>query len=127
MQSNRPLHRIGEVRQQQGVSVRSVARQLHVDIRTVRSQEDPAADLSLTTLYQWQRILDVPVAHLLVDLDAPLSEPVLRRAQLLRLMKTATAIQDKTRNVRIQRIAQMLIDQLIEIMPELQHVNACVD
>jgi hypothetical protein len=121
---DRPLHRIQEVRMQQNVSVRSAGRQLDVETSQVRQQEDPQADLQLSALYAWQRVLQVPVADLLVDLDAPLSAPVLKRAQMLRLMKTAITILEKAGKPQVRRLAQMMVDQLVEIMPELENVSA---
>lgn len=118
----RPLHRLAEVRRQQGVSLRRVARALRSDIREVRKMEQPTSDLSLTELYRWQRALDVPVADLLVDNDAPLSAPVMERARLVKLMKTAAAIQEKAEHPSVKRLAETLVSQLIEIMPELEGV-----
>jgi transcriptional regulator with XRE-family HTH domain len=124
-QSNgRPLHCISDVRKRQGVSIRSAARQIKVDIRQARLQENPNTDLQLSSLYEWQKALSVPVSELLVDLDAPLSAPVLKRAQMLRLMKSARAIFERAPNGQIRRLARMMIEQLIEMMPELAHVCA---
>jgi hypothetical protein len=53
-----------------------------------------------------------------------LSRPVLERARMIRLMKTAQAILERSSSTSIRRMAQMLIEQLNEIMPELQHVGA---
>ena len=114
----RPLHRIRSVRSQQGISLRTVAKRLGIETREARSQEDPSADLSLSVLYRWQRALEVPVANLLVDLDAPLSAPVLRRAQLLKLAKSAVTILERAESKQIGRLAQRMIDQLIELLPE---------
>ena len=75
--SEKPLHRISTVRRQQGMSLRSVARQLGTDVRTLRSQEEESADLMLSDLYRWQQALEVPVADLLEDPGAALSRPVL--------------------------------------------------
>src|SRR6516162_8442772 len=61
------LHRLATVRRQQGISQRNIARRLNIDIATVRQQEEETTDLPLSTLYQWQRILEVPIAELLVD------------------------------------------------------------
>jgi len=123
-QTERPLHRIAEVRQRQGISVRSAARRLHTSMDQVRRQEDPHADLPLSELYGWQDALEVPVADLLVDSDSPLSEPVLTRARLLRVMKTVRAIKETATAVSILRFAAMLEQQLIELMPELKDVAA---
>jgi len=122
--SEKPLHRISTVRRQQGMSLRSVARQLGSDVRTLRSQEEESADLSLSDLYRWQQALDVPVADLLEDPGATLSRPVMERAKMLRLMKTAAAILERAESAPIKRMAQMMVEQLVEIMPELEGVSA---
>jgi transcriptional regulator with XRE-family HTH domain len=120
---SRPLHRIAEIRRQQGVSLRTVARRMNTTVQRVRHQEQAETDLSLAELYRWQQALEVPVSDLLVDLDAPLSAPVLQRSRLLKLMKTALAIKEAAEDESIGRMAQTLADQLIEIMPELRDVN----
>lgn len=119
----RPLNRIQEVRRQQGVSLRRVGQLLRTDIRDLRREEDPAADLPISRLYQWQQALEVPLADLLVDPGAPLSAPVMERARLVRIMKTVAAIQEKAPNTSIERLAQTLVDQVVEIMPELKGIN----
>lgn len=123
-QRQRPMHRLKEVRRRQGVSLRRVARHMKRDIRDVKQQEETHSDLSLSELYQWQQALDVPVAELLVDLDAPLSAPVMERARMVKLMKTAAAIREKADHGSVRRMADTLIEQLIEIMPELRGVSA---
>lgn len=118
-----PLHRLSEVRQQQGVTLRNVARRMRVDLKTVRNQEDPHCDLTLKTLYAWQQVLDVPVADLLVDDEGPLSPAVKQRAQLVRVMKTAVAMLEQCDSAKTKRMAQTLIEQLLDIMPELKEVG----
>lgn len=119
----RPLHRLATVRRLQGVSRRTLARRLNTDVGTVKLQEKENADLLLSTLYEWQEVLEVPVTELLVEADEPLSTPVMKRAQLVRLMKTAAAILQRTQQLPIRRMAQMLVEQLVEIMPELAGVT----
>lgn len=123
-EATRPLHRLGAVRRLQGVSRRAVARRLNVDVSVVREQERETADLSLSTLYQWQQLLEVPVGELLIEANDPLSPPVLTRAKMLRLMKTALAILERTSQVAIRRMAQTMVDQLVDMMPELKGVSA---
>ena len=118
-----PLHRLAVVRQQQGISRRTVARRLNIDLAAVRAQEDETADISLSQLYAWQKILEVPLSELLYDADDSLSPPVLLRAQLVRLMKSVLAIQENAKQDTIRRMAQTLIDQLLVIMPELSGVG----
>ena len=119
----RSLHRIRRVRRQQGLSRRTLARRLKVSIGHVVSQEHETSDLLLSTLYQWQKALGVPIEELLVEGSGQLSAPVLRRARMVRLMKTAKAICERARQSSIQRMATMLIQQLVELMPELEEVK----
>lgn len=118
-----PLHRLAEVREQQGVSLRTAARHMGRDMATVRQQEQATSDLRLSELAAWQRVLDVPLIDLLVDTNAPLSRPVMERARLVRLMKTAAAIEEKSEEVEVRRLAKMLASQLVEMMPELAEVS----
>ncbi len=118
-----PLHRLAEVRRQQGMSRRTVARRLNADVARVKQQEAETSDMMLSTLYEWQRALEVPVAELLVESDEPLSAPVMKRAKLVRIMKTAAAILERTQQTSIRRMAQTLVDQLVELMPELADVT----
>ncbi|MCE9552854.1 MAG: hypothetical protein K8T91_05695 [Planctomycetes bacterium] len=119
------LHRIGLVRRQQGVSLRTVSRHWNVELAEVRQQQQEDTDLPLSQLYKWQQVLGVPVAELLIEgEDQALSDPVLRRAQLVKIMKTAVTLRETAREVRVQRLVATLVDQLIEIMPELAEVGA---
>lgn len=120
---SRALHRLAEVRRIQGLSQRTVARRLRLDMASVKQMEREDTDLPLSALYEWQKALDVPVGELLVEPDEPLSTPVMKRAQLVRLMKTAMAIKERSGQPAIQRLAEVLVNQLIEIMPELAQVT----
>jgi transcriptional regulator with XRE-family HTH domain len=120
---SRPLHRLGVVRRLQGISRRTVARHLEMEVAAVKREEQETADLPLSKLYEWQKVLDVPISELLVEADDLLSSAVLKRAQLVRVMKTALAIRHKANRLTIRRMAQMLIEQLVEIMPELAEVS----
>jgi transcriptional regulator with XRE-family HTH domain len=122
--NGRALHRLAEVRRRQGVTRRTVARRMNTDIATVKGQEQPDADLTLSIVYAWQEVLDVPVSELLMETEEPLSSPVLKRAQLVRIMKTAAAILERSQQAAVKRMAQMLIEQLCAIMPELSGVSA---
>ena len=62
-----PLQRLRIVRRLQGMSFRAVARQLHATIAHVRLQERPSADILLSELYRWQRVLEVPIAELVAE------------------------------------------------------------
>lgn len=117
------LHRIAEVRQQQGITLRTVARHTGVEVRQLRREEEESSDLRLTDLYRWQDALDVPVGDLLVESNAPLSTPVMERARMVKVMKTVAAIMETSQSLSTQRLAQTLANQLVEIMPELEGVS----
>jgi transcriptional regulator with XRE-family HTH domain len=120
----RRLHRIRSVRLIQGVSLRSAARRLQQSVSQTRAEENENGDLPLSALLRWHQALDVPVSELLVEGESSLSQPVMRRANLVKLMKTARAIAEVDGPPRVKRLTERLIDQLTEIMPELKEVTA---
>jgi hypothetical protein len=119
----RVLHRIREVRREQGVSSKRAAQLMGKAVETIRAEEAETTDLRLSQLYEWQRLLEVPVEDLLVEPHAPLSEPVLKRARMVRLMKTVQAIMERTGQPSVRRLAQTMVNQLVEIMPELEGIT----
>ena len=106
------------------MSLRRISRLSRTNIHRLELEEQGSTDLPLSRLYWWQEVLEVPVADLLVDNDASLSAPVLERARMVRIMKTAAAILEKADNPRISRLAETLRTQLLEMMPELEGVAA---
>jgi transcriptional regulator with XRE-family HTH domain len=122
-QPGQALHRIQEVRRLQGMSLRTAARQLGTDIRSIRAQEQDTTDLRLSDIYKWQRALEVPVSELLVDEDEPLSRPVRERGAMLKIMKTVRSIVESAESGPTRRMAENLVEQLLEIMPELKEVS----
>jgi transcriptional regulator with XRE-family HTH domain len=120
--ANRPLHRLATVRKQQGISLGNVARQLGVSTATACDQEEETTELPLSLIYAWQKIFDVPAVELLVDSDAPFSPSVLNRARLIRVMKTAATIRERAQSHSVKTLVSTLIDDLLEIMPELREV-----
>lgn len=117
------LHRIAEVRRQQGLSLRTVARRTGVEVRELRQQEQPNADLPLSALYLWQQALDVPIQNLLQDYDAELSTTTQNRAALVKVMKTVVALSEISSSPRVARLVTMLKEQLVEMMPELADIG----
>jgi transcriptional regulator with XRE-family HTH domain len=117
------LHRIAEVRRLQGVTLRNVARRLEMSLPVVRRQEEADCDLRLSDLLRWQQVLEVPVAELLVEGEGQLSGPVLQRSRMVKLMKTAAALRERTQGSPAARMVEMLVDQILEIMPELADVT----
>ena len=122
-QPGQMLHRIQEVRRLQGMSLRTAARQLQTDVRSIRAQEQATTDLKLSDLYRWQQALEVPIGELLVEDDDPLSRPVRERAAMLKVMKTARAIVELAHPGPAKRMAENLVEQLVELMPELAEVS----
>ncbi len=116
-------HRIAAVRQQQGVTLRNVARRLGIPLPVVRRQEQADCDMRLSELLRWQEVLEVPIAELLVEGDGQLSGPVLARSRMVKLMKTAAAIRERSQDPSISRMVAMLVEQILEIMPELADVT----
>lgn len=120
----RPLHQLAAVRRREGLSRRAMARRMGVDIASVKQQEEQTSDLRLSDLYRWQKALGIPVVELLAETEGDsLSPPIFKRAQMLRLMKTAAAILERSERAPIQRMATMLVEQIMEIMPELENVS----
>jgi transcriptional regulator with XRE-family HTH domain len=117
------LHRLAAVRRQQGVSRHAVASRLKIGIEQVRQQESEASDLPLSTLYAWGAILEVPIAELLVEPGDGLPSPILLRSQLVRLTKTVRTILEKAKQDSVRWMAETMITQLVEIMPELSDVG----
>lgn len=117
------LHRLAEVRRQQGVTLRNVARRLGIELQVVRRQEQPESDVRVSDLLMWQQVLEVPLAELLVEGEGQLSGPILERSRMVKLMKTAAAIRERTRGTPLERIVEMLVAQIVEIMPELRDVT----
>lgn len=119
----RQLHRLEAVRRQEGVSRRTVARRLGIGLREVQAQEEGSADLPLSMLDRWKEILNVPISELLEEDTGEASSAVLFRGKLLRVMRTAVTILQRTRNAATHRMAQFMVEQLIEIMPELKDTS----
>ena len=121
------LHRLAAVRRLQGISRPALAQRMNVDVASICRHEEETRDLPLIVLYQWQKALDVPIAELLVEPGDALSEPLMQRAQLVRLMKTALALVEQADSEEVRTMAQILVDQLVQIMPDLQGLGAwCV-
>lgn len=119
-----PRHRLAYIRQRQGVSIRSAARRMGVTMEQVRREERPDSDPTLSALARWQVALEVPLNELLIDNDAPLSAPIIKRAKWLRLMKTVKALAELESTPAVERMAEMLEEQVTEVMPEVSDVGA---
>jgi transcriptional regulator with XRE-family HTH domain len=118
------LQKLGAARRRQGLSLRCVAQRLGRTVSEVRSQEDEQADLLVSELYRWQAALEIPIDELLNEPEDALSPRVQMRAQLLKAMKTAMALRRQARSEAERRLSRLLVEQLLEIMPELKEVAA---
>ena len=118
------LQRVAQAREQQGFSLRTISRRTGMDLRTLRSHEQPTTDMKLSELRAWQLALEVPLVDLIEDDLQPLSSPVKDRAMLVRIMKTVVAIKEAGGSPRIQRLSDMLFDQMVALMPELKEIGA---
>jgi hypothetical protein len=90
----------------------------------LKKEECCDADLRLSDLYRWQSALGVPLIDLLAEPDYGLSEIVRKRASLTRIAKTANSILRQSTTPDVQRLAQTLVDQLVDTMPELEEIGA---
>ena len=117
------LHKISDVRQRQGVTLRNVARRLGMEMAIIRKQEKPDSDLRISDLLRWQHVLDVPLAELLEDGEDQLSGPILVRSRMVKMMKTAAAIREQVGNNAGSQLVSQLIGQILEIMPELADIT----
>jgi hypothetical protein len=118
------LHRLAEVKVQQSLSSRVLAKRLGTTPKEIDRQLSAYCDLPLSQLYKWQKALDVPLAELLVAPRRALSPAIDRRARLVRLMKSVRSLQRLADTDPLRILAQRLADQLIEIMPELVDVDS---
>ena len=117
------LHRIAEVRAQQGLSLRSISRRSGIDVQHLKQQELPGSNLTLVDLTRWAQALEVPIENLIVDHDSELSDPVHSRAAMVKVMKTVVALTEVATSPRVARLTTMLREQLIELMPELAEIG----
>ncbi|MDA7951343.1 MAG: hypothetical protein MPJ24_07620 [Pirellulaceae bacterium] len=120
----RHYHRIQEVRKEQGTALRTVARNMKIGIKRARYEELPTTNLDVEALVRWQKVLKVPLDEMLEESHEILSRPVQERAQLVRMMKTVVSMQETAETAPLQRMVQTLIDQFIELMPELAEVTS---
>lgn len=118
------LHQLATVRRREEISRRSISRRLGINLADVTLQECESTDIPLSVLYQWQKALEVPLMELLQEPDESLPRDLATRARLLRLMKSALSISEQTNQTSVKRLVQTLLDQLIELMPELREVKS---
>jgi hypothetical protein len=118
------LNCIAEVIERERFSPRTLANRLNMTVTEVLASSASTNDLTLSELYRWQAVLQVPITELLVELDSALSPAVERRCLLLKAMRTVRSIQERAEQEIIQLMALQLVEQLLNLMPELKEVQA---
>ncbi len=118
------IHRLAEIRRREGISVRAMARRLGITSSEVRRQERSFTDIPLRVLADWAAALRMPVAELVADAADGLPPHLQRRANLLRAMKDARAIQRRAKEKTIRLFAADIVELLLAVMPELIEVAA---
>lgn len=121
-----PLHRIDLACRRRGVTVEAAADWLNLEPVKVQKQLEQQTDLKLGQLYDWQELLEAPLSELLIDSDDVLSDPIQAHAELGKLMETAISIKEGSRQASTQRLAIMLIEQLIDLAPELENAGLAI-
>jgi transcriptional regulator with XRE-family HTH domain len=120
MHETQRFHRLADARRQQGVTLKNIARRMGVSMEEAARQEGAGGELRLSELHAWQSVLELPVSELLFEVDSQLSAPVFERARMLRLIKTVLDVRSRNRDQRLESTLQMLVDQILEIMPDMK-------
>lgn len=121
------MHRIREVRENEGITIGAMARRMKRTVSELKRQECEDADLRLSEIYRWQSALKVPLMELLAEPGYGVSAEIRHRAGLTRVAKTARSLLRSSRTPATQRLAESLVEQLVEIMPELEEQGAWPD
>ncbi len=67
--------------------------------------------------------MEVPIEELLVEPRESFSAPVLKRTHLIKLMKMAVTISKVAESDSVRQMAEMMVELLIEIMPNLEEMK----
>jgi hypothetical protein len=118
----RELHRLSAVRKLRRLTLSDAARGLQLPYEEARRQEQSTSDLALSQLYRWQHLLQVPVAELLVEGEQPLGMPAVKAEAFTAVLDVVLRIIAQTRQPGIRRMAHTLVDQLVELAPELKQI-----
>ncbi len=116
-------HRVATVRKLEGMSAPRAAARLGVPVSHISRLEDEYIDLPVSLMYAWQKALDVPLSELLIGSKDATPEGIWDRAKLLKAMKTVGSILEVTEEPMVERMANNLRNELVQIMPELADVK----
>jgi len=97
---------------------------MRIMVETAQRQEDPTYNLDLTQLRAWQKALDVPIAELIEEPDKEFSPLIQSRTQIFKLGKTVASVLKTTEEKDTRILAEMMQEQLAEIMPEAAEADA---
>lgn len=117
--SDRPLQRVGRVREDVGMTRRMVARRLGLSVAEVKRLEIKTTDFYLSLLYQLAELFDEPPDELLLRDGDPLSGMLLPRAKMVRIIKTVLGLREAAKSDRLKFLIQTLVSQFAEMEPEL--------
>ena len=117
------LHRLKSARLNAGVSLRAMARRMKVPVSVAKAEEDGKRDMYISDLHRWQEALQVPLHELIEPPSNSLSEPIRQRACMIRLAKTAKTLLRNCSQERQRLLAERMVDQLQELMPELEEIG----
>lgn len=117
-------HAVAQAREREGMSIQKCAKLLQISVEEAREQENPATPLTAAQLSEWKRILKVPYSELLGTEDDDLDDPIRHRAGMLKVMKSAKSLEETVCRPEERMMVGNLIDQIVELMPELETVSA---
>lgn len=100
------------------------ARRTRMPAGALRKLEDERNDLSISLLHRMAQGLGVPVSELLIESSQGLSEPIRQRACLVRIARTAHSLVAHSKTQAMRSLAQTIVNELTEIMPELAEVGS---
>ncbi len=117
-------HQLRAVRRREHVTVRTMSKRLGATAGQIKQQEIETNDITVSTLLKWAAALEVPAAELLGEINPGLPPEVAIRAQLIRVVKTIRAIQERAKTPAIKYLAENLMNEVLEMCPELEDVKA---
>ncbi len=119
IQRREVFHRLAEVRNEQGLSLRTVCRRLGDSMNQVRQQECETYDLRISQLYAWQAALEVPLWECIFAPVDGLEANVGSRAAMLVSAKLLKSILEPD-NVfgEAKVLLELLVGQISECFPD---------
>ena len=120
---SRPFHRLKEVRQLSGMSLRSIAARTGIPIKTLREQE-VSNQIDLSDLFKWKEALGVPFMELFSDSPEKMDEMVRIRAGLIQIMRSVNSLRLGKLTEQQEAIVENIGAELTSLMPELDAIGS---